>query len=144
MKDVLRRATYIIPAFLLVGLVQAQSLDRGSHKVTISRSPDTRLVLPSRSRSASLAGIDPRDAIQVKSNIPRLKLVLSVVEPREASSADYLTAPPEQFRTLFSSESVIERGPVERIPVARLVSEIPDEIAYEEKRGRTIVVTVTE
>lgn len=85
------------------------------------------------------------DAVQVKSNIPRLKLVLSVVETRDADTAgDYLTAPPERFRTLFSSESTVQDGPAARIPVSQLFSEIPEEIAYEEKRGRVIVVTVTE
>ncbi len=131
--------------FLLVSVVQAQGLDRGSHKVTISRTPDTRVLLPARNKSATLAAIDPTDAIQVKSNIPRLKLVLSVVEPRDGNTEhDYLIAPPEEFRTLFSSESIIARGESRRVPVSRLVSEIPDEIAYQEKRGRVIVVTVTE
>ncbi|MDX1430568.1 MAG: hypothetical protein R3282_09780 [Rhodothermales bacterium] len=146
MKAVLRQFYIAILALACVGAAQGQSLDRESHKVTISRAPETNLTIPARVTPLRLDAIDRTDVVRVKSNVKRLKLVLSVMEPveiQESRSLPESTSAPG-YREVFSTQSSLEPALSETVPLADLAREIPREVVHKKVEGRRLVVTVTE
>ena len=130
----------------VTGVAQGQQLDQASHKVTVERIAETQVLAPTRVQlsPANLA----RDAgqLEIKSNVPLLKVVFSLVEPPDLDAVavkDADLAIP-RMREVYSFQEVLPRATEQRLDLNEIIQELPDEFRDDEISSRRLVFTITQ
>lgn len=131
----------------LAGQSLGQVRSQASHRVTVERVAETRVVGPSRVPIGSENLVDASARLEVSSNVPLLKIVFTVVEPshRNASISEKgEAAPTPELRQIFSTQELVHSDAVHHVDLVRIVQEIPPGPHLDGDPVRRLVVTVTE
>ena len=130
----------------VAGVAQGQQLDQASHKVTVERIAETQVLAPARVQLSpeNLA----RDAgqLEIKSNVPLLKVVFSLVEPPDLDAATVADADLAiaRMREVYSFQEVLPRATEQRLDLKEIIQELPDEFRDDEISSRLLVFTITQ
>ncbi|NNE48394.1 MAG: hypothetical protein HKN37_17215 [Rhodothermales bacterium] len=130
----------------VTGVAQGQQLDKASHKVTVERIAETQVLAPTRVQLSSENLARDAGQLEIKSNVPLLKVVFSLVEPPDlnaaaAGDADLAIA---RMREVYSFQEVLPRATEQRLDLKEIIQELPDEFRDDEISSRRLVFTITQ
>jgi hypothetical protein len=142
----IRKTILLSVGIAVTGVAQGQQLDQASHKVTVERIAETQVLAPTRVQLSPESLVRAAGQLEIKSNVPLLKVVFSLVEPPDLGAAtvgDADLAIP-QMRQVYSFQEVLPRATEQRLDLKEIIQELPDEFRDDEISSSRLVITITQ